>query len=60
MPTVVAVNQGMEVSIMKQQLAVRRLSWHALSDEEKQERLAEVRLRHQVQIEREARRLRQR
>jgi hypothetical protein len=50
----------MEVSIMKQQLAVRRPSWQALSDEEKQERLAEVRLRHQVQIEREARRLRQR
>ena len=60
MPTVVAVNQGMEVSIMKQQLAVRRLSWHALSDEEKQERRAEGRLRHQVEIEREARRLRQR
>lgn len=45
---------------MKQQLAVRRRSWYALSDAEKQERLAEVRLRHQVEIEREARRLRQR
>jgi hypothetical protein len=45
---------------MKQQLEVRRRSWHALSDEEKQERLAEVRRRHQAQIEVEARRLRQR
>lgn len=44
----------------KQQLAVRRRSWHALSDEEKQQRLAEVRQRHQRQIEREAQRLRQR
>jgi hypothetical protein len=44
---------------MKQQLAVRRRSWLALTVEEKQERLAEIRLRQRVQIELEARRLRQ-
>jgi hypothetical protein len=44
---------------MKQQLAARRRSWVALSAAEKQERLAEIRLRQQAQIQLEARRLRQ-
>jgi hypothetical protein len=36
----------------------RTNAWHALSVEQKQERLAELRRRQQAQIEREVRRLR--
>ena len=43
---------------MRQQVTVQRRPWHALTEEEKQERLAELRERQQRQIEREARRLR--
>ncbi|WP_182525877.1 hypothetical protein [Nocardioides dongkuii] len=45
---------------MRPQPVRRRRFWHALSDEEKQQRLAEIRRRHQEEIEREARRLRDR
>ena len=40
--------------------STRRSTWHALSVEEKQERLAELRRRQQAQIEIEVRRLRHR
>ncbi|MQW76064.1 hypothetical protein GHK92_09270 [Nocardioides sp. dk4132] len=42
---------------MPQPRAVRRRAWRALSEEEKVRRLAELRARHQAQIETEARRL---
>ena len=57
MPSVVTVNQLLEVSVMKQQLAARRRSSHALTPQEKADRLAELRRRHQLEIERDARSL---
>lgn len=59
MPTVVTVIQLPEVMVMKQQFAVRRRTAHVLSPEEKAERLADLRQRHQLEIERDARSLRQ-
>lgn len=64
MPTVVTVSQLPEVMVMKQQLAVHRrpahaFVTHALSAEEKAERLADLRRRHQLEVERDARSLRQ-
>ena len=45
---------------MKQQVEVRRRSWRALTEEEKHRLLADLRRRQQAEIEREARRLRDR
>lgn len=57
MPSVVHVTTLPEVSVMKQQLAARRRSSHVLSAQEKAERLAELRRRHQLEIERDVRSL---
>jgi len=45
---------------MRHTRAPRTNAWHALSVEEKQERLSELRRRQQAQIETEVRRLRNR
>ena len=45
---------------MKQQVEVRRRSWRTLTEEQKRRLLADLRQRQQAQIEREARRLRER
>lgn len=42
---------------MRRPSSLRRRDWHALSREQKQERLAGLRRRQQVQVELEARRL---
>lgn len=43
---------------VKEQMTTRRRSWHALSDQEKQQRLAELRRRQEAQIALELRFLR--
>ncbi|WP_244931606.1 hypothetical protein [Nocardioides sp. W7] len=58
MSTVVTISQLPEVMVMKQQRAVRRRTAHALTPEERAQRLAELRHRYQVELERDARSLR--
>jgi hypothetical protein len=57
MRSVVQVIQLPEVSVMKQQLAVRRRVTPTMTPQEKAERLADLRRRHQLEIERDARSL---
>jgi hypothetical protein len=54
----VTVSQFPEVIEMQQQRAVRRRTTHALTSEETAQRLADLRRRYQLELERDARSLR--